>query len=127
MQNVSDWNPILCWRHYRDREHWADLLRSTWVRPEDLHHYDELVDGVKLATRMHRNPRMVIHAYSQGRHGGNLADLLEPGFGSAMAPDLIDNTRFPAEWFTRTSTCGRTCESCRYCADVLEDVLVRGA
>jgi collagenase-like PrtC family protease len=122
--NVRDWNPMLCWRLYEDRAHWPALLQSTWIRPEDMHHYDALFDTVKLATRMHANPRMVIHAYAHRRHRGNLLDLFEPGFAARFAPHVIDNDRFSDDWFERTSRCRHRCESCDYCRRELDNVLV---
>lgn len=123
--NMEDWNPHACWRFLRARENWVALLQNTWIRPEDLHHYEGLFDQVKLATRMHARPRMVIRAYVSRRFRGNLLDLLEPGFGPAVAPYVIDNDRFPEDWFARTSTCDGRCHKCTYCADVLEQVLTR--
>jgi collagenase-like PrtC family protease len=124
-RNISGWTPHVCWNLYRERVNWPAVLQSTWVRPEDLRHYEGLVDVVKLATRMHERPRMVIHAYATGEHAGNLLDLLEPGFSPAFAPWAVDNTRFPSDWFERTSACGWQCHKCSYCAEVLERVLVR--
>jgi len=121
----DDWQPHTCWRWYRQAAHWPAVLQSTWVRPEDLHHYEGLADVAKLATRMHARPRAVVHAYATGRHRGNLLDLLEPGFAPAFAPHVLENARFPDDWFARTSTCLHRCEQCGYCAEVLRRVLVR--
>ena len=121
--NIGGWTPHVCWNLYRDKANWPTVLQSTWIRPEDLHYYEGLVDVVKLATRMHDRPRLVLHAYSQRRHAGNLLDLLEPGFGPMFAPHVIDNTKFPADWYEQTSTCDRRCERCSYCFRILQDVL----
>ena len=125
--NIPGWTPHVCWNLYRDRANWPAVLQATWVRPEDLHHYDGLFDVVKLATRMHASPRLVIAAYAGRRWGGNLLELLEPGFAPAFAPRVLHNQRFPADWFERTSTCGRRCEQCDYCREVLERVAVSAA
>jgi len=122
--NIQGWTPHVCWNLYKDRANWRAILQATWVRPEDLHHYEGLVPLAKLATRMHANPRLVIHAYAERRYRGNLLDLFEPGFGPIFAPCVIDNTRFPDDWFDHSSTCAGTCEDCDYCAGVLEQVLV---
>ncbi len=123
-RNVTDWNAHTCWRFLQDPANRVSVLQNTWVRPEDLHHYEGLFDTVKLATRMHARPRTVIDAYVNRRFRGNLLDLMEPGFGPAFAPSVIDNTRFPDDWFERTSTCDRRCHACDYCALVLERVMV---
>ncbi len=122
--NVEGWNPLVCWSHIRSRENWPAVLQATWVRPEDLKHYQGLFSTFKLATRMHSRPRLVVAAYAARRHHGNLLDLFEPGFGPAFAPHVIDNDAFPPDWFERTSRCGGQCESCDYCRRTLESTLV---
>lgn len=125
-KNVADWNPHLCWSLYQDRKNWPAILQGSWVRPEDLHHYEGLVKVVKLATRMHTHPRLVVHAYANRQYAGNLLDLFEPGFGTAFAPYLIHNARFPADWFKKTSTCHEAdCDKCGYCRAALDKVLIR--
>ncbi|MCX7048470.1 MAG: hypothetical protein NTX50_23665 [Candidatus Sumerlaeota bacterium] len=122
--NIHDWTPMVCWNLLRDRAHWPVILQATWIRPEDLHHYEGLFDLVKLATRMHERPRLVIAAYARRSYQGNLLDLFEPGYGPALAPHVLDNTRFPDDWFATTSSCDRRCDRCGYCAGVLKRILV---
>ena len=100
------------------------LHNSSWIRPEDICNYEPYFNLIKLATRMHSNPVMVIDAYSKRKFYGNLVDLLEPAHNPLLAPHIIDNTRFPEDWFERTSACNRRCHACEYCAEVLEKVLV---
>jgi len=123
-KNIANWTPHVCWNLYGQRDNWAAILKANWIRPEDLHHYSELADVVKLATRMHSRPRAVLEAYSSGRWRGNLLDLFEPGFAPAFAPYIVANEQFPADWFAATSSCSRTCQCCQYCKDVLQQVLV---
>ena len=118
-RNVKGWNPHLCWTLYKDRNNFAEMLKATWVRPEDIGRYEGLVDVVKLATRQHANPDMVISAYERGSFEGNLLDLFEPGFSPAFFPTFIDNTAFPSDWFERTSACARECTLCGYCDEAL--------
>jgi len=122
--NVAGWNPMVCWRHLAERGNWVALLRNSWIRPEDLGWYEGGFELVKLATRMHSNPRRVIQAYAEGAYAGNLLDLFEPSHGPLLAPYVLDNRRFPADWWERTTACGKRCEGCGYCAGVLEQVLV---
>lgn len=125
-KNIENWTPHVCWNLYRRPENWAAILKATWMRPEDLHHYEGRADVVKLATRMHARPRAVLEAYTTGRWRGNLLELLEPGFAPAFAPCLVDNARFPDDWFEITSRCRRDCQSCTYCTRVLDRVLING-
>jgi hypothetical protein len=125
-ENVGDLT-TLCREYYADRGHWLDLLTGhSWIRPEDVGGHAEHFDGgYKLATRMHDRPRMVIAAYVRGRHAGNLLDLLEPGLGPVLYPHIVDNTRFPADWFERTWGCGSCAAGCTYCEGVLAKVVRR--
>lgn len=124
VDNMKDFQPYVCWRNLKSRENWHKVLQNTWIRPEDLHHYEGLFDTVKLATRMHTLPGMVIDAYVRRSFYGNTLDLCEPGFGRAFAPYVIDNRAFPEDWFTQTSQCDKQCHRCGYCKSVLNQVLV---
>jgi len=123
MKNIENWTPFVCWNILRKAEKHSALLQSTWIRPEDLHHYSDIVDGFKLATRLHSHPRMVIAAYTKGSFHGNFLDLLEPAYSSLVAPFYMDNKAFPPDWFKKTSECGHYCETCGYCQTVLKQVL----
>lgn len=103
----------------------TEFMRSNWVRPEEIHLYDKYFDEVKLATRMHSRPRMVIAAYARGRFSGNLLDLTEPSYSRLFKGYVIDNTLIPKEWFTLASNCGKKCENCSVCANALKCSLVK--
>jgi hypothetical protein len=124
-QNIPEWTPHVCWNLLADRAQWPAVLQNTWIRPEDLDHYEGLFGLVKLATRQHARPTAVIRAYVERRWRGNLLDLFEPGYGPAFAPYVLDNSRFPADWFATTSSCDRRCHTCDYCARVLEQILLK--
>ena len=126
VKNLEDFMPYVCWNALKKRENWHMLLENTWVRPEDIHHYDGIFDTVKLATRMHSLPGMVIDAYARRKFYGNTLDLFEPGFGRALAPYVINNQSFPKDWFEKTSACNKMCHTCTYCKSVLEEVLTLG-
>lgn len=124
MECVAPTIPGGCWEHYGQRTAWVDFLRNTWVRPEDIHHYEGLVDEVKLATRMHATCRRVVRAYAEQRYVGNLADLLEPGHSRLFAPHVFDNQRFPADWFERITEGASSADEEAYCRSVLSRVCV---
>ena len=124
VQNLKDFMPYVCWGALKKRENWHMLLQNTWIRPEDIHHYEELFDTVKLATRMHSLPGMVIDAYVRRSFFGNTLDLFEPGFSKAIAPYVINNDAFPKDWFTQTSECDKMCHRCGYCKKVFDQVLL---
>lgn len=122
----TDFDPSLCRHVYLDPGNWAGILQSTWIRPEDLHHYEPYVSQVKLATRMHKDPARVIGAYATGTFDGDLLDLFEPGLGPLLGGRWLDNASFPADWFAVTSACRRNCHECDYCARTLAAVLRGG-
>ena len=124
MRNVHDFEPLTCVRHLTKPENRQAFLQGSWVRPEDMHHYEGLVAGVKLATRAHAHPAHVVAAYARGKFFGNLLDLCEPGYGSVFAPYAIDNMRMPKDFFAHVSACNKQCHTCDYCRRVLEDALV---
>lgn len=113
-----------CRSYLAKPENRAAFLQNTWIRPEDIHNYVGIADTVKLATRMHQLPAMVIDAYARENYSGNLADLFEPGHGPTFAPYVIDNDRFPRDWFERTTSCDKQCHKCGYCEDVKNTVFV---
>lgn len=121
--NIPGWTPHVCWNYFQDRANWVGLLQNTWIRPEDLHHYEDLFPVVKLATRMHSDPQRVIRAYVERKYEGNLLDLFEPGHGPIIAPHVIDNSRFPDDWFEHSTQCSQMPDQCDYCRETLERVL----
>ncbi|NLX07111.1 MAG: hypothetical protein GXY33_18400 [Phycisphaerae bacterium] len=125
VEHVGQRWPSPCWEFLSRRENWVHLLCGSWVRPEDIGRYERWFSTAKLATRMHSRPRAVVAAYCAERFYGNLLDLMEPGYGPLLAPQAIDNRRFPADWWERTASCAKDCEACGYCREVLERVQVR--
>ena len=60
----------------------ASFMQSNWIRPEEVHMYEKYFDEMKLATRMHSRPAMVLSAYARIKFTGNLLDLTEPSYSS---------------------------------------------
>lgn len=125
MQNVREFEPLTCVRHLSRPENRHAFLQGSWVRPEDIHCYEGLISGIKLATRAHARPAHVVSAYVRGKFFGNLLDLCEPGYGHLFAPYAIDNTRMPKDFFEKVTACDKQCHRCDYCRSVLENALVK--
>ncbi|MBQ2708271.1 MAG: hypothetical protein IJF67_08390 [Clostridia bacterium] len=125
-RNDEAFQPYACRRLLAKEENRYLLLAGNLVRPEDVHHYEGLVDGVKLATRIHPYPVTVIGAYARGRFEGDLSALTEPGFGDLIAPYMLENSAIPADFWERTAHCGRDCRrdgaACGYCGEVYEQI-----
>ena len=117
--------PSPCWEYLHglpENEALAKILASNWIRPEDVKNYEGLFDEMKLATRMHSSPRRVVSAYARGKFSGNILDLFEPSYSSLFNGIVLDNTRFPEDWFEKTSKCGKNCHTCNYCAQVVQKI-----
>lgn len=123
-QKNIDFLPYMCWNYLKDRKNFVSVLQNTWIRPEDIHHYEGLADTVKLATRAHQLPGMVIGAYARRKYAGNLLDLFEPSFSPTFAPYVIDSSKLPADFWAHTTACDKDCAHCTYCAHVLKNAMV---
>jgi collagenase-like PrtC family protease len=120
-----EWAQLAGCREYMSKpENYTAFLQNTWIRPEDLHNLDGVADIIKLATRMHALPTVVVDAYAKRRYHGNLADLFEPGHGPLFAPWVVDNDRFPEDWYEKTTTCNKDCTRCNYCESVRKQVFI---
>lgn len=120
-----EWAKLAGCREYLSKpENYTAFLQNTWIRPEDLHNYDGVADIIKLATRMHALPTVVVDAYAKRRYHGNLADLFEPGHGPLFAPWVVDNDRFPEDWYEKTTACHKDCTRCNYCESVRKQVFI---
>lgn len=124
MDNVPDWQIPNCRKLLRKRENWRYVLQGSWIRPEDIHRYASMFPVMKLATRMHQNPWMVLHSYVGGQHMGAITDLLEPGFSAEFAPFMLLNPLLPKDWFERITQCDKRCHQCTYCVQALDAALV---
>ena len=84
------------------------LAKTNFIRPEDVHLYEELCDGMKLATRTNFNALQIVHAYFNGRFRGNLLDLTEPAH-SALFPGQIIANKLETPFYTLSAvTSGHT-------------------
>lgn len=120
--NVENFPVSLCEYFYRKEENKARILQNTWIRPEDVHHYESRFPSMKLATRTTLNPKLIIDSYVKQRYDGNLLELLEPNHALLFYPLTIENDRFPDDWFRRTTNCSRNCSECGYCEGVFRIV-----
>ena len=116
---------IFCRDFYAKEEHRCEYLaHSTLIRPEDLFHYRQITNHIKLATRTHFNIRMVLEAYTTGSFTGNLFDLSEPCHGIFYRGKVLDNIRIPQEYFKRRISCSENCRECRFCYETFENALI---
>ncbi len=84
----------ICRRYLSKPENRAALLtRTSFLRPEDAGLYEELFEGLKLATRVSPCPLRILKAYAAGRFRGNVLELLEPNHAGLIYPYVLENSR----------------------------------
>ena len=96
------------------------LAKSNFIRPEDVRYYEDLCDGMKIATRTNFNPMAVAFAYFNGRFHGNALDLTEPAHSALFPGQIIANRMIPSDYITHRFGCDKICEKCGYCKIVQE-------
>ena len=118
---------MLCQKHFGRDHAFEDIIRATWIRPEDAHLWEPYVSFCKLATRRIANPSKIVEAYASRSYDGNLLDLLDPVHSALFAPLLIDNKSFPNDWATSGigAACAQNCIHCGRCAEVFHMVTKR--
>lgn len=125
---IWDAMPSPCHKYLRSmesQEAMAYFLQGTWIRPEDIVHYEPFFDEVKLATRMHDRMRMVVGAYTRGNYRGNLLDLTEPSFSADFRGVVLDNTKMPQDFYKHISSCDKNCEKCTYCRETAQKAMIK--
>ena len=120
--------PAPCWKYLdslSEDDMLSAIMQSNWIRPEDVWRYEEYFPEMKLATRMHSRPRMVIAAYIRERFKGNITDLTEPSYSSLFRGKILDNTLLKDEWFDMVSKCDKNCHKCDYCKTTVQKIKIK--
>ncbi len=112
----------------------AEFVKGSWMRPQDLHHYEDVgLSTIKIAGRGRSTAWLarVAEAYLSRHYDGNLMELIwEPqwtaawrGAGCAQPPrmplraDAAAFDGFIEHFVERGPDCGRGCGACRHCDD----------
>ena len=122
----------------------SQTVKSRWVRPEDIHVYEEIgIDVFKTSGRSMSTDRILnsAAAYSSRRYQGNLYDVLNvltpkagatgsaslgvPGSAIGLPPKLhIDNQALEGFLdFFKKQDCLSECNHCSYCRQIAENVV----
>ena len=119
-----DFSIFRCRTHYGRDGGLEDILKATWIRPEDVPLWEPHVSLFKLATRRVGHPSAIVAAYGGYSFNGNLLELLDPCHADLFAPGIIDNKSFPLDWPTSGvgASCAINCRHCGRCRDVFATV-----
>lgn len=99
------------------------ILRSPFIRPEDIDLYLCHVDTIKLCGRTLGSEFLerVITAYCERHYDGNLLDLLDTL--QWLAPSLyVDNSSLSFNFADVLSMCDNQCASCGFCQELFASI-----
>ena len=93
------------------------ILASPFIRPEDLQHYTDVADIIKICGRTLGSTflRRAVAAYAAGKFTGNLFDLLDASHWMGERWELA-NHRLPEDLYERLVSCDQNCTVCDACA-----------
>lgn len=111
----------ICKMYLQDPSKRVSVIRDTnFIRPEDVHLYEEYFSSMKLATRVSDNPSRIIESYAKGAYNGNITELLEPNHSGVLYPFVVDNRKLKNDFMF----CDKNCSECGRCDEILNDALV---
>ncbi|SNQ61856.1 peptidase U32 family protein [Candidatus Methanoperedens nitratireducens] len=92
------------------------IIKSPWIRPEDIKHYKDITDVYKIGGRTHFVDWILncVNAYHNESYDGNLMDLLD------CPKDLKDlfyipNKSLDSVLEQQWKNCKKVCKKCGYC------------
>ena len=89
MDNAYNFGGV-CHEFLSNEENYAKLPDYTnFVRPEDIYLYEGVFEAVKLATRVHNNPILVLESYIRQKYAGDILRILEPSH--SIYPYVLEN------------------------------------
>lgn len=111
----------LCGRVFMKPGNEVELLKMSWIRPEDIQYYSPYVSVMKLATRVTMHPETMIKAYAEGHYEGDLLECI----GAKQRGFILDNTAFPDDWVESgiAQKCAIDCTNCGKCHSILTKVM----
>ncbi len=99
----------------KKREEWLRI--TNFIRPEDVGLYEEIFDGLKLATRVSRAAPQIVRAYCGGSYSGPIHTLLEPNHGGLFGTTVVENKNISKEFAEKVLSCNKNCATCGYCKE----------
>jgi collagenase-like PrtC family protease len=109
----------------------SQLLKSGWIRPEDLSRYGGITTYFKLVGRTSSKTMLArsFEAYMNESWDGDLLELMAGNLYSAAMSHLmhLDNKSLDAvRFFEKVTSCDKECSECTYCSDLIGKLVRRG-
>lgn len=101
------------------REYWNNpylLITNSVIRPEDLHHYEQITDEFKIVGRQVPIDALVkvVRAYDTEQYDGNYVDL----FDITMAKKFYIDNQALDQLYNNKAMCRKRCHNCVKCKDM---------
>jgi collagenase-like PrtC family protease len=109
----------------------TQILKSGWVRPEDIGKYKEITGFFKIVGREAPTSRTlrIIKAYMEESWNGDLLDIMGSSLLSLSLKygTYLDNKSLDRyDFFSRITSCNHNCNQCSYCEDIINELLTLG-
>lgn len=106
----------------------SQILKSCWIRPEDLRKYGEITNYFKIVDRSHPTETILreVKAYMQESWNGDLLDIVSGGskrFALIFGAYLDNQELTKHNFFDYVTSCGHDCRSCTYCIRLAKDAI----
>jgi collagenase-like PrtC family protease len=109
----------------------SQILKSDWIRPEDMRKYSNITNYFKIVGRDLPNSKVLrsVKAYMQESWDGDLMDIVASSLGAfALKHGIyLDNKKLgEVGFFNKVSACGQNCYSCNYCEEMVKELVKTG-
>jgi collagenase-like PrtC family protease len=109
----------------------SQILKSGWIRPEDVRHYSDITGYFKIVGRTSSKSMLLrsVNAYLNESWDGDLLELMAGNLYSVGMSHLmhLDNKSLDEiGFFSRVSSCDKECSECDYCSALVEKLIKRG-
>jgi collagenase-like PrtC family protease len=106
----------------------SQVLKSSWIRPEDISKYGEITGFFKIVGREMPGSKVIrcVKAYMQETWDGNLLDILCASLNNFNTNYgiYLDNKKLEENgFFEKVSSCDRDCNRCYYCEELAKKLI----
>jgi collagenase-like PrtC family protease len=116
--------------HQIIKEDLSQILKSCWIRPEDITKYSEIAQFFKVVGRELPKSKVVraVTAYMEESWEGDLLDIVSSSLGSfALKSGFYLDNKIIGEcgFFERVTACKQDCNNCSYCQQLADKIVKR--
>jgi len=122
VNSAENINPLFgCIDDYK--HDFSKILKSPFIRPDDVYYYEEYIDTIKIAGRMKDPITMmdIIDAYIHRSYAKNLL-VLNDSQGSLSEEYFIFNDLIPKQFVEIVTMCDKHCITCNYCNGLINNI-----